>query len=90
MCCFYKSLKIAIDVIDAASDFLAKTKRIIVLPVIFFVVNVVAVLVWIAAFTSVTTLKFDSVAPRSGAVIHQAKQTTNSSDEMILKKVAGF
>lgn len=70
VCCFYQSLKIAIDVIDASADFLAKTKRIIIVPVIYFVVNVVSVLVWIAAFISVTTLKFDSVIPQSGAVIH--------------------
>jgi membrane protein YqaA with SNARE-associated domain len=36
VCCGYKSLKMAIDVIDASADFLAKTKRILLVPGIFF------------------------------------------------------
>jgi hypothetical protein len=36
--CGFKSLKIAIDVIDASADFLASTKRIIGVPMFFFCV----------------------------------------------------
>lgn len=36
--CGYNQLKTAIDVIDAAADFLAKTKRIIAVPIIYFIV----------------------------------------------------
>jgi len=57
----FNSLKIAIDVIDASADFLAKTKRVILVPVLYFFVNLVAVLVWLAAFISVTTMKIDKV-----------------------------
>lgn len=35
--CGYNQLKTAIDVIDAAADFLAKTKRIIAVPIVYFV-----------------------------------------------------
>lgn len=34
ICCMFNSLKIAIDVIDASADFLAKTKRVILVPVL--------------------------------------------------------
>jgi len=34
--CGFKSLKFAIDVIDASADFLAGTKRIIAVPVFYF------------------------------------------------------
>lgn len=36
VCCGYSSLKIAIDCIDASADFLARTKRIIAVPFVFF------------------------------------------------------
>jgi hypothetical protein len=36
VCCGYKSLKMAIDVIDASADFLARTKRILLVPGLFF------------------------------------------------------
>ena len=36
VCCGYKSLRVAIDVIDASADFIAKTKRIILVPILFF------------------------------------------------------
>lgn len=83
VCCFFTSLKIAIDVIDASADFLAKTKRIILVPVIFFVFNVIAVLVWLTAYISVTTLKFDKVVA-SGEVddgkLHQIKTAIVSTN----------
>ena len=39
--CGYSNLKTAIDVIDAAADFLAKTKRIVLVPVLYFVVTMI-------------------------------------------------
>jgi hypothetical protein len=38
ICCGFKSLKMAIDVIDASADFLARTKRIIFVPCVFFLI----------------------------------------------------
>lgn len=81
VCCFFQSLKIAIDVIDASADFLAKTKRVILVPVFFFIINVIAILVWLSAFVAVTTLKYDDVQGGTGALtLHQIKVTTTTSD----------
>lgn len=56
MLCEYDALKIAIDVIDASADFLVETKRIIAVPVLHFVLEVVVILVWVWAFTYVLSL----------------------------------
>jgi len=85
----FNSLKIAIDVIDASADFLAKTKRVILVPVLYFFVNLVAVLVWLAAFISVTTMKIDKVEASSTG-LHQIKIATESTDESLKEKVFYF
>lgn len=54
--CGFKSLKLAIDVIDASADFLARTKRIILVPVLYFFVSVIIFIVWIYAFLSVASM----------------------------------
>lgn len=54
--CKYKDLKTAIDCIDAAADFLAKTKMIIGVPVLFFLINIIAVSLWIGAFGAVVSM----------------------------------
>jgi hypothetical protein len=56
VCCGYKSLKMAIDVIDASADFLAGTKRILVVPGIFFFFQLMSVLVWIGAMMCVVSM----------------------------------
>jgi hypothetical protein len=55
ICCF-KSLKLAIDVIDAAADFLNATKRIIFVPILYFVLTMIVFLVWIGAFSAVASM----------------------------------
>ena len=44
--CGFNQLKIAIDVVDASADFLRKTKRVVAVPVVYFVFQVVTVMVW--------------------------------------------
>jgi len=45
--CGYKHLKLAIDVIDASADFLAATKRILLVPGGFFVLQMLSVGLWL-------------------------------------------
>lgn len=45
--CGFNQLKIAIDVIDAAADFLRKTKRVILVPVLYFFANIVIIVIWL-------------------------------------------
>jgi len=47
--CGFHQLKIAIDVIDASADFLRKTKRIILVPVVYFFLQVIVVMTWMFA-----------------------------------------
>jgi len=54
--CGFKSLKLAIDVIDASADFLAGTKRIILVPVLYFFVTLIIVLVWSGSFMCVASM----------------------------------
>jgi len=49
LCCGFSSLKQAIDVIDASADFLAKTKRIIFVPLGYFVITMIVVALWMVA-----------------------------------------
>lgn len=48
VCCGFNSLRTAINVVDASADFLRKTKRIIFVPIMYFLVNVLVVFAWVA------------------------------------------
>jgi hypothetical protein len=61
VCCFFKSLKIAIDVIDASADFLAATKRVILVPILYFFVNMLAILVWMPASITILSIGFETI-----------------------------
>lgn len=54
--CSYKSLALAIDTIDAAADFMWKTKRIIIVPVLYFFLTVIFVFVWLGAMAGVISM----------------------------------
>lgn len=49
VCCQYRNIAAAINVIDASADFLAQTKRIIGVSFLFMVITVVVVIVWVSA-----------------------------------------
>jgi len=59
--CAYKSLKLAIDVIDASADFLNGTKRVIFVPVLYFFLTLLVVAVWLGALMLV--LSVNDVTP---------------------------
>jgi len=56
VCCGYKSLKIAIDVIDASADFLACTKRIILVPIVYFMLTLIILFMWIPSMLALATM----------------------------------
>ena len=56
ICCGYEQLKTAIDVLDASADFLAGTKRIFLLPVIFFFVQMIFIGFFMYAMISIYTM----------------------------------
>jgi hypothetical protein len=65
--CYRQSLKLAIDVIDASADFLKKTKRIILVSVLFFAISLFSVLVWLGAqgmVLSLNHIKASDIVPQ--------------------------
>jgi hypothetical protein len=54
--CGFRSLKLAIDVIDASADFLAETKRIILVPVFYFFVTIIIFMSWVFAYLNVASM----------------------------------
>ena len=54
--CGFNQLKIAIDVVDASADFLRKTKRVILIPVIYFFFQVITVLTFMFAFVCIWSI----------------------------------
>lgn len=59
--CGYDSLKTAIDVIDASADFLAKTKKIILVPFVFFLLQIISVSCWVPSMAYVVSM--NHIAP---------------------------
>ena len=54
--CNCSKIKLALDVIDAAADFTAKTKRIIFVPIIHFIVAVIVLGFWIASMICIVAM----------------------------------
>lgn len=66
--CGRKSLKVAIDVIDASADFLATTKRILLVPIFYFLLTFISFLVWMGAMACVASMndiKADPLIPQA-------------------------
>jgi len=62
-CCFFccvvcgrQHLKLAIDVIDASADFTAENKRVILVPVVYFVISMIFLGIWVGAMACVASL----------------------------------
>lgn len=68
--CGFKSLKLAIDTIDAAADFLATTKRILFVPFLYFILTIIVLSVWLSAFACVASM---NKITADTSVIPQAK-----------------
>jgi ABC-type multidrug transport system fused ATPase/permease subunit len=71
--CGFNQLKIAIDVVDASADFIRKTKRVIGVPVIYFFLQVIAVLITMFAFVCVWSI---------GDIASKDSSVTNSSHQL--------
>ena len=56
VCCGKDSLQAAIDVIDAAADFTVGNKRVILVPILYFIISFIFMIVWIGAMACVASL----------------------------------
>jgi hypothetical protein len=70
--CGFNQLKIAIDVVDASADFLRKTKRVILVPVLYFVFQVVTVLTFMFAFVCMWSI--GDINVKGGSTINKYYQ----------------
>lgn len=52
----YKSIKLAIDVVDAAADFIMVTKRILIIPFVYFLLSMTIVIVWFGGYLAVMSM----------------------------------
>jgi len=78
VCCGYKSLKLAIDVIDASADFIAETKRILLVPALYFVLTIVFIVFWLVSFAcvaSMNTIEADTLIPQAKSLTWETEYT---------------
>lgn len=54
--CCWKSLKVSIAIIETAADYFADTKRIILVPLYYFLVAIVVFFVWLGAIICVNSI----------------------------------
>jgi len=54
--CFFRSLRVAIAIIETAADFFADTKRVVLVPIFYFFVGLVIFMVWVAAAVNVGSI----------------------------------
>jgi len=82
--CGFNQLKIAIDVVDAAADFIRKTKRIVLVPVVYFFLQLAVILVWFFAIICIMSLG-DITVDKSGD--HQIKNISYTSGKISEKDI---
>jgi len=78
ICCCQTSLKRAIDVIDASADFMRSTKRLLLVPLIFFAMNMMFFPVWLTSIAHVASwneIKADILIPQGKDVIWTDEKT---------------
>lgn len=78
-CCImvgFKSLKLAIDVIDASADFIMQTKKIVAVPILYFFVTLLVVFVWMGMLFCVVSM--NKIEPSKS--IPQGKSITVTSE----------
>jgi len=71
ICCFFKSLKLAIDVVDASADFVMCTKRILLVPFTYFLISFILMIVWFFGYMGVMSMNpisASSIVPQGKTV----------------------
>ena len=56
LCCTWKSLKTAINVIDASADFVMVTKRILLVPFVYFLLSMLIIFGWFTGYLMVMSI----------------------------------
>ena len=86
ICCGYSSLKLAIDAIDASADFLAATKRLILVSISSLFVMVLVLFIWIMAVACIYSM--GDIRPHEGVIwIPQDRKVSLGEDTGIVTKL---
>jgi hypothetical protein len=85
LCWGYRSLKLAIDVVDASADFVVKTKRIILVPIFYFIITIAVIVVWLGQMALVVSMN----EIRAGKGI-QEREVIWDQDVVWLSLLMGF
>lgn len=86
ICCFYRSIKLAIDVVDASADFIMCTKRILFVPFAYFVFMILLVMIWFVGYMGVVSLNKIS----AGKYISNIKSIEWAGDNRMYELVMFF
>jgi hypothetical protein len=78
ICCF-RSLRIAIAIIDTAADWFADTKRIILVPCLYFLLSICVIIAWISALVSIGTISDGAVEGKSDSQMKEYSWSTSTT-----------
>lgn len=56
MLCLYRSLQISIAVLEAAAEFVGSNVKVIFVPLVFFIINTIVILMWGAGLLCVFSI----------------------------------
>lgn len=76
--CGFSSLKTAIDVIDAAADFLADTKRLIGVPILYFFITVFCIAVWLGCIMCINSI--GDIVPETGSLVQNRRASRTDAE----------
>jgi len=71
LCCNCKSLRVSIAIIKTASDWIADTKRLFFMPLIFFVIAIFVFAVWLVGMACVASMSDGDIVSKGAG--NQAK-----------------
>lgn len=88
--CGWKSLTIAIEMINSSADFLAQTKRIFIVPFTYNLILILFVFFWLACIVSVNCLGNIKPDPREGIAYVPLKKKIKWDGKADLSKTVDY
>jgi len=61
ICCNCKSLRVSIEVIKVTSDFVADTKRLMLMPIFFLIIGMLLFFVWVTGLACVASISEEPI-----------------------------
>jgi len=80
ICCGFNQLRVAINVVDASADFIRKTKRVILVPVLYFFIQFFVVITWCFCIACIWSCG-DIIADKNSEIPQRKEVIFASSDK---------